>query len=139
MKTIDLKAFRKANNISQVELAEYLGIGQPFISQMEKGTRPVPQEYISRILANPHNWDTSMLTPKSKYIVADELLEGVGLAREKSAEELLVSYLQDKIADQDKLIRELYKEIGMLQAKLDLARKGETALDATGSSDADAV
>ena len=139
MKTIDLKAFRKANNISQVELAEYLGIGQPFISQMEKGTRPVPQEYISRILANPHNWDTSMLTPKSKYIVADELLEGVGLAREKSAEELLVSYLQDKIADQDKLIRELYKEIGMLQAKLDLARKGETAPGATGSSDADAV
>ena len=80
-----------------------------------------------------------MLTPKSKYIVADELLEGVGLAREKSAEELLVSYLQDKIADQDRVIRELYKEIGMLQAKLDLARKGETALDATGSSDADAV
>lgn len=139
MKSIDLKAFRKANNISQVELAEYLGIGQPFISQMEKGTRPIPQEYISRILANPNNWDTSMLTPKSKYIVADGLLEGVGLAREKSAEELLVSYLQDKIADQDRVIRELYKEIGMLQAKLDLARKGETALGATGSSDADAV
>ena len=138
MKSIDLKAFRKANNISQVELAEYLGIGQSFISQMEKGTRPIPQEYISRILANPHNWDTSMLTSKSKYIVADGLLEGVEQFH-KSAEELFVSYLQDKIENQDRLIRELYKEIGMLQAKLDLARKGETVPGATGSSDADAV
>ena len=47
---IDLKLFRKANKITQSELADYLGIGQPFISQIEKGGRPIPSEYISKLL-----------------------------------------------------------------------------------------
>ena len=58
---IDLKLFRKANKITQSELADYLGIGQPFISQIEKGGRPIPSEYISKLLASKQ-WDTSMLT-----------------------------------------------------------------------------
>lgn len=60
---IDLKLFRKVNKITQMELADYLGIGQPFVSQMEKGGRPVPVECISKLLAHK-NWDTSMLTVK---------------------------------------------------------------------------
>lgn len=130
--------FLSVNKLKKKEIAAYLGVSNAFITQLCNGSRTLPADKLALIKAN-EEWDTSMLTPKSKYFVAEGLLEGVGLAREKSAEELLVSYLQDKIADQDKLIRELYKEIGMLQAKLDLARKGETALDATGSSDADAV
>lgn len=137
MKGADIKAFREANNLTQKALADYLGIDKGFISAIEHEKSKLPKAKLSLLLNNPHNWDTSMLTPKSKYIVADGLLEGVGLAREKSAEEFLVSYLQEKIADQDRLIRELYKEIGMLQAKLDLARKGETASGAAGSSCAD--
>ena len=58
---IDLKLFRKANKITQSELADYLGIGQPFISQIEKGGRPIPSEYISKLLSSKQ-WDTSMLT-----------------------------------------------------------------------------
>lgn len=130
--------FLSVNKLKKKEIAAYLGVSNAFITQLCNGSRTLPADKLALIKAN-EEWDTSMLTPKSKYIVADGLLEGVGLAREKSAEELLVSYLQDKIADQDRVIRELYKEIGMLQAKLDLARKGETASDATGSSDADAV
>ena len=49
---IDLKRFRSANNITQSELAKYLGVGQSFISQIEKGDRPLPVEYIGKILAN---------------------------------------------------------------------------------------
>ena len=121
MKTIDLKAFRKANNISQVELAEYLGVGQSFISQVEKGLRPLPKEYISKLSANP-NWDISMLTePKTP-------------ATDQPMESTLVSYLERKVSDQEILIRELYQQIGMLEAKLDLARKGEIARTADGSS-----
>lgn len=130
--------FLSVNKLKKKEIAAYLGVSNAFITQLCNGSRTLPADKLALIKANKE-WDTSMLTPKSKFIVADGLLEGVGLAREKSAEELLVSYLQDKIADQDRVIRELYKEIGMLQAKLDLARKGETASDATGSFDADAV
>ena len=51
----------------------------------------------------------------------------------------LVDYLTRKVSDQEVLIRELYQQIGMLEAKLDLARKGEIASVVGGSSDASAV
>lgn len=66
METFDIKAFRKANKISQIELAAYLGVKQGFISQIENGARPMPKEYISKILADSR-WvikeDTEALTP----------------------------------------------------------------------------
>lgn len=150
MKTIDLKAFRKANNISQVELAEYLGVGQSFISQMEKGIRPIPQEYISKLSAN-QNWNTSMLISESSDLDATTLR---GRERELAPGDIrstlenvlkhgttdyFISYLEGKIADQESLIRELYQQIGALEAKLELARKGETANAVEGSLSADAV
>lgn len=49
----DLKGFRKANKISQVELADYLGVGQGFISQMENGDRPIPDQIANKIMSNP--------------------------------------------------------------------------------------
>ena len=121
MKTIDLKAFRKANKISQIELAEFLEVGQSFISQIEKGTRPLPSEYISKLTANS-NWDTSMLTEPEHPEVCNP------------TESSLVDYLERKVSDQEILIRELYQQIGMLEAKLDLARKGEIARTVDGSS-----
>ncbi|WP_418981747.1 LexA family transcriptional regulator [Alistipes sp.] len=57
----DLKEFRKANGVTQVEAARYLGCTQGFISQIEQGMRPVPEEFVKKILANPE-WDGSMLT-----------------------------------------------------------------------------
>jgi len=49
MKTFDFKIFRAINNLSQKETAQYFGVSQPFISQMERGTSPVPEQYISKI------------------------------------------------------------------------------------------
>lgn len=57
---IDLKAFRRINSITQVDLASYLEVGQGFISQIEKGSRPLPKEIMSKLLANPYDWDTSI-------------------------------------------------------------------------------
>lgn len=153
MKSIDLKAFRKVNNISQVELAEYLGVGQSFISQIEKGVRPIPQEHISRISAN-QKWDCSMIqdntlsgldfigSMRQKEITSEQLRSAVEKALNPE-EKFLIGYLERKVNDQDALIREkdalindLYKQIGTLEAKLDLARKGEIASIVAGSSDA---
>ena len=61
MEMIDLKSFRIANKLSQTKLAEYLGVLQGFISQMEKGLRPIPAAIISKIENNSEGWDTSML------------------------------------------------------------------------------
>ena len=53
MASFNLKEFRKENGISQQDLAEYLGIGQGYVSQMERGDRPVQKSMLERIKANP--------------------------------------------------------------------------------------
>ena len=122
MKSIDIKAFRKSNNLTQTDIGDYLGCTKAFISAIEKGLRPLPNEMYSKLIDNPNNWDTSMLTePKHPEVSSP-------------AESSLVNYLERKVSDQEILIRELYQQIGILEAKLDLVRKGEIAGTADGSS-----
>lgn len=127
MKSIDIKAFRKSNDLTQTDLGYYLGCTKAFISAIEKGLRPLPDEMYSKLIDNPNNWDISMLTQPENPMADEPKADG------------LVEYLERKVSDQEILIRELYQQIGMLEAKLDLARKGEIARVVTGSSDASAV
>lgn len=150
----DFANFLKVNGLKRKEIAAFLGVSGAFVTQVCNGDRPLPAEKLALIKQNPYGWDFSMLEPGRKYklIEVGELFPGLKAHSENtserarsaildafgvSTEEFLVSYLQEKIADQDRLIRELYKEIGMLEAKLELARKGETASGAAGSSCAD--
>lgn len=132
MKRIDLKAFRKANNLTQEQLGDYLGIKKSFVSTIESGKDPMPKVKLSKLLSNPFGWDTSMLT-------SQEALPDVSPAENASAYEMLINHLKQEIKDKDALITELRKEIWSLQQKLDLAGKGETVGTATGSSVANAV
>lgn len=127
MKVIDIKAFRELNNLTQKELADYLGIDKGFISAIEHGKSKFPKAKLTLLLNNLHNWDVSMLTQPENPMTDEPKADG------------LVEYLERKVSDQEILIRELYQQIGMLEAKLDLARKGEIASVVTGSSDASAV
>ena len=60
----DLKSFRKANNLTQSDIADFLGggVGKAFISQIEHGNRKLPSAQLAKLLNNPYGWDTSMLT-----------------------------------------------------------------------------
>lgn len=127
MKNIDIKAFRKSNNLTQTQLGDYLECTKAFISAIEKGLRPIPDEMYSKLLDNSYGWDTSMLTQPENPMTDEPKADG------------LVEYLERKVSDQEILIRELYQQIGMLEAKLDLARKGEIASVVGGSSSVDAV
>lgn len=127
MKSIDIKAFRKSNDLTQTNLGDYLGCTKAFISAIEKGLRPLPDEMYSKLIDNPNNWDISMLTQPENPMTDEPKADG------------LVEYLERKVSDQEILIRELYQQIGMLEAKLDLARKGEIAGTADGSLSASAV
>lgn len=130
---IDLKAFRKANSITQNDLAAFMGVGQGFISQIEKGDRPLPKEYISKLLANEFNWDTSMLQGETSQpsLVAEQIpqLSNVEiLLREMLAEK------EAKIDALQELIWELKEENGRLKEQL--RAKGGDAGDAVNSSSA---
>ena len=59
----DLKTFRKTNNLTQSDIADFLGggVGKAFISQIEHGNRKLPSAQLAKLLNNPYGWDTSAL------------------------------------------------------------------------------
>lgn len=135
MKAIDLKAFRKINSITQVDLANYLGVGQGFISQIEKGQRPLPKENISRLLANPYGWDVSMLTENEVENPVVEQPQDMSIADKLFA---LVESQQRDIKTLLAMLKEKDEEISRLREELD-ARKRGCASNVAPSSNATAV
>ena len=49
---IDFKQFRRANNLTQQDAAEYFEVSQAFISQIERDERSIPPIFISKIKAD---------------------------------------------------------------------------------------
>lgn len=48
----DLKLFRKDNNLTQIEAAKYFSCTQGFISQIERGERPIPDTFFDKVIAD---------------------------------------------------------------------------------------
>ena len=135
-----IKKFRKCNKISQVSLAEYLGVTQGFISQMENGASAIPDSVLRTILVNAYNWDASMLRDSDQPENPTEA-PGTERAALSSAEMLLRDMLTEKEGKIDALnqvIWELKEENGKLKALLGERKRG-TAANADFSSAADAV
>lgn len=53
---IDLKTFRKANNLKQNDVADYLGVSFGFISQIERGERKLSASIAERLTNNDRGW-----------------------------------------------------------------------------------
>lgn len=58
----DLKAFRKANKLTQEQVASYLGVKKPFICQIETGRNLLPRKHLESLLSNDEGWDVSLLS-----------------------------------------------------------------------------
>lgn len=117
MKTIDLKAFRKSIKFTQDQLGEYLGCKKAFISAMECGNRPVPEEMYCKLIDNPYGWDTSILKNTANTIQV-----------ENSREALLREFLAQK----EQEVNELRKRVWELETLL--KSKGGAAPGADSSS-----
>lgn len=113
-----LKLFRKRNKISQIELADHLGVTQGFISQMENGTSAVPDNVISRLLANTCGWETEMLTED------DEVPQ---------QEDTLVAYLKEQNYKLTQENIELHSRIAVLEYQIMMLEreKGKSVSNAT--------
>lgn len=124
-----IKNFRKCNKLSQVALAEYLQVTQGFISQIEKDLCPTPDWVISKLLENPHNWDTSMLIEVESETPAPS---------QGGQDSAVVELLKEQNAELLAKIDLLNQEIGALRALLK-KEGGESAAAAGGSLSANAV
>lgn len=130
-----IKNFRKCNKMSQVALAEYLGVTQGFISQVEKEICAVPDWVISKLLDNPNGWDVSMLTETQSR---DEVPE---VKIETSMTDRLLSIIEDQKKDIQMLLGMLKDrdyENRRLREELDALKRG-AAPSAEGSLSANAV
>ena len=57
-----LKSFLFFNDLSQLEVAEYLGISKVQMSKLVAGVAPFHSEYMSKLLSNDRGWNTEFLT-----------------------------------------------------------------------------
>lgn len=69
---VDLRLFRKKNNLTQDELGAYLDMKKSFISKIENGREKMPEVKLRKLLDNDRGWDVSML------IVEGDLIEQRG-------------------------------------------------------------
>lgn len=132
-----MNAFAKfliINGLKRKEVASFLGVSGAFITQISSGDRPLPEEKLAAIKANAYGWDTSMFDDKtlsgldrirSTHKLSSETIQSTIEEIMNPEERFLIGYLERKIEDKDRLIQELYKEIGSLKAKLDLAMNGD--------------
>ena len=115
MYSIDIREFRRANKMTQQELADYFGVVQGFISNMENGREKVPDKYISKILGDP-NVDSSMVkavAPENEVKMPREVFDKFSLLLET------ISSQQGTIADQQKVNAEQGRLIADMSQNID--------------------
>lgn len=96
-----VREFLKANNLKQRELASFLSVTEAAISNVVKGKSEFSKENLIKILDNPYGWDVSMLTEDQPEIPAEP---------KPAAQNLLVEYLQRKVAELEGKIEKLTDE-----------------------------
>lgn len=119
----ELKDFREINNLTQSELAKFLGVGNSFISQVEKGKSNLPENQFTKLLNNTNGWDTTPLVNKhSNNNTSAEIVE----AEELPAEEVslaAIPIVPPAIIDQSDVIIEQDVEMNSSEyEKLNLER-----------------
>lgn len=119
----DFKAFRKLNNLTQQQAAEYFGCLQSFISQIETGRSVVPDSFISKILEDGIYELPTNMSKTSETVQSDEK-SSQSTKKEKSSSESqkyvealesLISYKDKEIAQLSAMVVELKSKIARLQ------------------------
>lgn len=141
---IDIKRFRKENNLSQKEITDLLGVKQPYLSAIESGKRPLSEEKF-KILYN-HYGDIILKYKLPDIVIEVKKSEALTILEEPSPEyghppmKDLISYLREKDAElkeKEKEIRQLIKDLATAEAKLDIAKKGGYCMKEKTEGDAE--
>lgn len=119
---IDLKGFRKVNNLTQTELGDYLGIKKSFISKIESGIVNLPKDKLKKLLHNSNGWDTSALT-EATHIENNITAKASGNAQATnnvhyaSEDNTKIAVLEERIKYLEMLVQEKERLISILMDK----------------------
>lgn len=128
----DLKAFRKDNNFTQKKAAAYFECTQGFISQIERGSRPIPDEFFDRLLADNSINKQNMQKPESNSILEEnsskmiplEILEMINEERRRADAQ------RNRMLDQlDEMLEQQKQLIDTISSQAELLKKGNVHLE----------
>lgn len=139
---IDLKRLRKENGITQKELAQLLSCGQSFIANVENGRRdlpPVKIEILERKFGNICSYITNDIEENKPKTIAPkqhsqtekmEVSTDILFAGADAFSRQLIQLMNEKliapysmITEKEKEIERLNREIGRLEALLEVSKK----------------
>lgn len=96
---IDLKTFRKNNNLTQDELGQFLGIKKSHISRIEHGHTSLSVDKVEKLFNNPYGWDTSILNnetqPNKTSSASDHIDADIEVATLRKENEMLRQQLSE--------------------------------------------
>lgn len=108
---IDIKEFRKKNNLTQEQLAQFWGVKTSFISFLENGRSKLPKDKLTKLMDNPYGWDTSMLVDGYTTNIGDHIEQNGGNGN-------IGKIAGDSAAE----VAALRKEVELLRQQLDDAK-----------------
>lgn len=126
----DLKGFRKANNLTQQAIAEYLGVKKPFICQIETGRNLLPRKHLDKLLSNTEGWDISLLsdkqtelssnnetdTPADVVVVSQQVLDEMTAQRQLTEQALAL--VQEQLEAKQETIEAVREQLATTQEQL---------------------
>lgn len=127
----DIKAFRKENNLTQEQVAEYLGCKKAFICQIEKGLRPMPLPMYSKLLHNTNGWSIAELsgieesiaeqqTPEQPtedvVVISTQVLEEMSAQRQLTEQALAL--VQEQLEAKQETIEAVREQLATTQEQL---------------------
>lgn len=128
---IDIKRFRKDNNIPQKEITELLGIQQSYLSSIENGKRPLNEEKFK--ILYKHYGDIIL-----EYKIPDIIIEKKDntkndeedSSRDEGAIFELICYIKERdrirdmeIKEKDAKIEQLVRENAIMQTQIEMTKK----------------
>lgn len=103
-RSINLKAFRQANDLRQSDLAELIGVSRSFIARIERGLANLPEHRLQTLLENT-DLDSSMLMTEP----AESIPTNAEVEKLRIEVELLRARLMDAEAEREKLWELIHK------------------------------
>jgi transcriptional regulator with XRE-family HTH domain len=129
---VDLKAFRRANNLTQQAVADYLGIKKAFVCQIETGRHSLPSKHLDRLLNNTEGWDTILLrdnetkfgtnietstdTPADVVVVSQQVLDEMSAQRQLTEQALAL--VQEQLEAKQETIEAVREQLATTQEQL---------------------
>lgn len=115
-----LRAFLLFNELSQQELADFLGISKGQMSKLVSGTAKLQSEQLSKILSNDCGWNTEFLTnPMWEDMAAwKHVAESGSIAIQQNGKKNKIGTISGESGE----VLSLRKENEMLRAQVDELR-----------------